>query len=209
MLQIELVEARDTLDREAVLGIVLHNLAVARNAVAVHPVEQTAKQSGKSVGIVLAHMPRIARQRHGRIGRGHDKRSSRTQHAVHLADEIAVAPYMLYDLKRHDEVEAAVSERQSRHDGAHEAYIGQAQRLAVEAVFVDRRKTPDVRRDYLDAVPRARTHLQHVAVHHARGFDIGQLRATEDEVVRPLARYSLGALHAIDVLSTLFPVHPS
>lgn len=91
---------------------------------------------------VLAHVPRIACERHRGVGRGEDQSSTRAQHAGDFAHEGCVVGDVLDHLKGDDEIERCVGEIERRHAHAPELDAGRrGDRCGSELVHRDETAT--------------------------------------------------------------------
>ena len=193
MLEVERVEAQDARDAAAVLLIVGHHALVAEDALDLHRRESAVgEQSSELRGGVFAHVPRVARERHGGVGRGEDQHAARPQHAPGLGDEERVALDVFDHLERHHAVERAVGEGQGRHGRAAELHPRAVEQPGRGCMLVERDEPLGAGGEHLDAVARPGADLQHVARDAPGRRVVGQQRALEYEVVRRVARYALG-----------------
>lgn len=68
-------------DAAAVFFVIIHHFLIPEHPEGLDRGKTSGEELPESFGCVFAHVPRIARQRHRRVGRRHDKTSARAQHA--------------------------------------------------------------------------------------------------------------------------------
>ncbi len=204
MLEVENIQPGHPLHAPAVLLVVGHDLVVAGDAQHFDLCED-AEQFAQLTGRIFAHMPRIARERHGGVGRGDDEPSAGTQHPVYFADELRILLDVLDDLERNHAVELPVGERQRRYGGLPEHNAGKVGEVDGRKVLVDGDETCGLGRHGFDAVARPGADFEHVAPDAFGGGMVGQQRALEHEIVGSLARHAFGGLDLCHYLRIWMP----
>lgn len=207
VLEVQNVEPRDAADAAAVLFVIIHHFFISEHSEGLDRGKTPGEEPPEFFGRVFAHVPRIACQRHRRVGGRHDETSARAQHPGDLAHEIAVAPDMFDHLERNHAVETSVGKIQRRHFGLPEFDIGQLQQFRRRDVLVHGDEPPGTRRHDFDAVAASRADFEHVARDAFRCGVVGQQRALEYEIVGSLRRHALCGVNLRHGSCSLFPFH--
>lgn len=195
VLEIQHIESRDALYACPVLLVVGRNLFIPEYAELFDLRETGLQQLPQLFGRIFAHMPRIARERHGGVGRCNDEAASGPQYAGDLPDKLRVATDVLDHLERDDAVERGIGVGERGHCGLTEGYVPGPEERFVRPVLVDGGEMCGPGGDDLDAVSRSGSNLEHLARNAPCRLVVGEQRTLEDEVVGGLDRDPFGRLN--------------